>query len=170
MDPDKRPDKFQQAWQTQSTQTRVTVDADLLRKEVQRNQRNFGSTILRRDVVEVGVGLLLLPYWIYQGLTASLPWTWWLGVPAIIFVVGYFIVDRIRHPQTPNDPSEPLVKCVTNSLTQVEHQIWLLRNVFWWYLMPFTIATSAFFTHTIWLASKKWLEALGGGAALFGFL
>ena len=30
------PDKYQQAWQAHSSQTRVTIDADLLLKEVQR--------------------------------------------------------------------------------------------------------------------------------------
>src|SRR5215470_15581988 len=109
------PDNLQLAWQKHSSATRVTVDADLLLKEVQRNQRDFRATILRRDVIEVGVGLLLLPYWFYKGLTTSLPWTWWLTVPAIIWVVGFFLVDRRRHPQKPSDPSEPLLTCVKNS-------------------------------------------------------
>ncbi len=61
------PDKYQQAWQAHASQTRVTVDADALRKEVQRNQREFRATIFRRDVVEVGVGLLLIPLWFYLG-------------------------------------------------------------------------------------------------------
>src|SRR3954452_11689329 len=100
------PDKYQQAWQAQSSQTHVTIDAELLLKEVQRNQRDFGATIFRRDFLEVGVGLLLLGYWFYKGLTTSLPWTWWLTVPAIIWVVGFFLVDRRRHPQTPSDPGE----------------------------------------------------------------
>ena len=39
------PDKYQQAWQAHSSQTRVTVDADLLLKEVQRDQREFRATI-----------------------------------------------------------------------------------------------------------------------------
>src|SRR5690348_13764074 len=125
------PDKYQQAWQAHSSETRVSVDADLLLKQVQRNQRDFQATILRRDVIEVGVGVLLLPYWFYMGLTSPQPWTWWLTVPAIIWVIGFFIIDRRRHPQKPNDPSAPLVSCVKNSLTQVEHQIYLLRNVFW---------------------------------------
>ncbi len=148
----------------------------MLLKQVQRNQRDFRATILRRDVIEVGIGLLLLPYWIYQGLTQSLPWTWWLGVPAIVFVVGYFLVDRMRHPQTPSDPSEPLVSCVKNSLTQVEHQIWLLRNIFWWYLLPFTLAILAFFAHVAWLSSRNWLDALSHAGnfvflfALYGFI
>jgi len=47
------PDKYQQAWQARTSQVRVTIDADLLLKEVQRNQRDFRATIFRRDVVEV---------------------------------------------------------------------------------------------------------------------
>src|SRR6185369_3942938 len=164
------PDKYQQAWQAHTSQTRVMVDADSLLKVLQRNQRDFRTTILCRDVVEVGVGLLMLPYWIYQGLTSSLPWTWWLGVPALLWVVGFFLVDRIRHPQKPSEPSEPLLKCVTNSLTQVEHQIWLLRNVFWWYLLPFTIAILAFFAHVAWQSSENWLVALGVATPFFLFL
>jgi hypothetical protein len=161
------PDNYQQAWRAQSSHTRVTVDADSLLNVVQRNQRDFGATILRRDIIEVGVGLLLLPYWIYQGLTSSLPWTWWLGVPAIIWVVGFFLIDRMRHPQTPSDPGEPLLTCVKNSLDQVEHQIWLLRNIFWWYLLPFTVAIVAFFAQVTWSAwapTDSWLETLAQAA------
>ena len=51
------PDKYQQAWQAHSSQTRVTVDADLLLKEVQRSQRNFRAMIFWRDFREVGVAL-----------------------------------------------------------------------------------------------------------------
>ena len=164
------PDKYQQAWQAHTSGQRVTVDADLLLKQVQRNQRDFRATILRRDTLEVGIGLLLLPYWLYKGATSTLPWTWYLTVPAIVWVVGYFVVDRIRHPQTPSDPGEPLLDCVTTSLAQVEHQIWLLRNVFWWYLLPFTISIQTFFAHNAWLSAGNWLEALGIATPFFMFL
>ena len=45
MNPDSHmdPDKYQQAWQAHSSQTRVTVDADLLLKEVQRSPTRFPS-------------------------------------------------------------------------------------------------------------------------------
>ena len=46
------PDKFQQAWQAQTSATRVTADADLLLQEVRRNQRNFEAMIYSRDVVK----------------------------------------------------------------------------------------------------------------------
>ncbi len=52
-----------------------------------------------------------------------------------------------------------------NSLTQVEHQIWLLRNIFWWYLLPFTISILAFFAEvTLSLPSDDWSEVLGSAA------
>ena len=37
------PDKYQQAWQADSAQTRVKIDANLLLEEVQRSQREFPS-------------------------------------------------------------------------------------------------------------------------------
>ena len=38
------PDLYQKAWQGQSAETRITVDAELLRKEVERNQRRAEGT------------------------------------------------------------------------------------------------------------------------------
>lgn len=164
------PDEFQQAWQAEASQTRVTVDADLLLEEVQRQQRNFQSTILWRDFREIGIAVLMIPLWIYLGITTSSPWTWYLTVPALIWVIGFLLVARRRHPNTPNDPGEPLLDCVRSSLPQVEHQIWLLRNVFWWYLLPFTISLMTFFIHVIWRTSDDWLEAVSISALLSALL
>ena len=62
------PDNFKQAWKTQSSQTRLTIDAELLLKEVRRNERYFAAMIFWRDVREVGVGLLMVPLWLYLGV------------------------------------------------------------------------------------------------------
>ncbi len=167
------PDKFQQAWQSQTSRTRVTVDANLLLNEVLRNQQEFQATILRRDSVEVGVGIVLIPLLFFMGGVWALPWSWYLSVPALIWVVGFFLVDRARHPQTPNEPSEPLLKCVKNSLVQQEHQIWLLRNVFWWYLLPLGLAILAFFLQVAWrgaVATNDWWTGLASAAFSCGFL
>jgi len=82
------PDKYQQAWQAHSSATRVTVDPDLLLKVVQRNQTRFPNDNSRsryrrsrRGTADVALLDLSRPY-------GSLPWTWWLGVPAILWVIG----------------------------------------------------------------------------------
>lgn len=167
------PDNLQQAWQSQTSLTRITIDADLLLKEVQRSQRRFRAMIFWRDFREVGVALLMIPLWFYLGAAMSLPWTWYLTVPAMVWGAGFILVDRMRHQQQPSEPGEPLLQSVQVSLTQVVHQIWLLRNIFWWYLLPFTISILAFFAHVAWLSaieSNNWLAALGFATFLSVFL
>ena len=52
----------------------------------------------------------MLPLWFYLGHRFALPWTWWLGVPAITWVCLFIVVDRIRHKQQPSEPGEPLLR------------------------------------------------------------
>src|SRR3954462_11386730 len=170
-------DIFQKAWQSQSSQTRVTIDSDLLRREVQRSEQTFRAMISKRNSSEVIVGLLMLPLWFFLGHWLSLPWTWYLGIPAITWVILFIVIDRTRHNRLPSEPGEPLLDCVKISLTQVEHQIWLLRNVFWWYLLPFTIAIMAFFSQIAWRHSSgfwTFIAALAPEAVflllLYGFV
>lgn len=151
-------DKFQQAWKSDAAQLRVSIDIELLTKEMQRSQQSFRSTVFWRDVRELGVGLLMIPIWIYLGIAMALPWTWYLEIPASVWVMGFTILDRRRHTQKASQQSESLLHCSKESLRQVDHQIWLLRNVFWWYLLPYTVAIMAFFVHVSWQASSDWWE------------
>ncbi len=155
------PDNFQQAWQSQSSQTRLTNDAELLLKEVRRNQQYFTAMIFWRDVREVGTALLLVPLWLCLGVKFSLPWTWYLTVPVLVWFAGYMLADRMRQGRQPPEPGEPLRQRVQSSLAQVEHQIWLLRNIVWWYLLPLALSILAFFGQVAWqVRSGGWLVAL----------
>ncbi|QDU10295.1 hypothetical protein [Gimesia aquarii] len=163
MNPDSHmnPDDYQQAWQAHSSQTRVIIDADLLRKEAQYDQLSFRSAIFWRDFCEIGIALLMIPLWFYLGAVTSSPWTWYLTVPVLVWMAGFMLVYRMRHKQKPSQPDEPLLICVKRSVTEVEDQIWLLRNVFWWYLLPPSISIMAFFAQVSWESrSEGWLAAL----------
>lgn len=167
------PDNYQQAWRAQSLQTRVTIDAELLLKEVRRNQGQLRAIIFCRDFREVVVALLLIPVWFFMGFTLSSPWTWYLTVPVLIWIAGFMLVYRMRHPQKPSEPNEPLLECLKNSLTQVEDQIWLLRNILWWYLLPPGVSLLIFFAHISWqsaVATNDWLAGLVFAVILFLFL
>ncbi|MEZ6124196.1 MAG: serine hydrolase domain-containing protein [Planctomycetaceae bacterium] len=151
-------DKYQQAWKSAADQPQVRINTELLAKAVRKSHSGFQSTINWRDIREVGVSILLLIYWVYKGLTTSMPWTWWLTVPALIWVAGYILVDRRRHPQRASGPGEPLSFYAREALAQVEHQILLLRNVFWWYLLPLAIPLMAFFLQVSWNTSADWRD------------
>jgi magnesium-transporting ATPase (P-type) len=144
------PDEFEQAWKTQTSQARLTIEPELLLEEVRRNERCFAATIFWRDVREVGACLLVVAFWIYLGVKQSSPWTWYLTVPALLWIAGFMLADRMRHKRQPPEPDEPLRQRVETSLAQVEHQIWLLRNVFWWYLLPIALSLLAFFGQSAW--------------------
>jgi hypothetical protein len=152
-------------------------DHRLLLEEVRRKQRDFDATIFWRDVREVGTCLLMLPLWLYLGVRQSLPWTWYLMVPALLWVAGFMLAGRVRHSRRPPGPGEPFRSQVAGSLAKVERQIRLLRNVLWWYLLPLALPILAFFGQVSWRErSGGWPTALALSisvalvAAVFAFI
>ena len=156
-------DELKKAWQSQTSQQRLTLDAGLVLNEVRRNERQFAATIYARDVREVGVALLLVPVWIYCGIRFSHHWSWYLVVPTLLWIAGFMIVDRIRQRRRRPGPGDTLRSSIERSLAQVEHQIWLLQNIFWWYLLP------PFAAMTIWPAHRAWQSRSDGLPALAEF-
>ncbi len=163
------PDEYQEAWQAESSKTRVTVNADLLLQEVRRNQRDFQATVSWGDFGVIGILLLLLPVWIYLGVTTASPWTWYLMVPALVWIIAFILGGRARRKPGPSAPGQPLLGCVIESLALVEHQIWSMRNVFWWYLLPMAIPMAAFITHVAWMKAKNWSDGLTASSPLVLF-
>lgn len=163
------PDKYQQAWQEQSSQTRVTVDADLLLQEAQRHQRDFRTVIAWQDYGHIVVSLLTVPMWIAVGVAKALPWTWYLMVPVYFWSVGFTLVFRARRKRPPEDPDQPLVSCVKELLASVEHQIWMQRNIYWLSVLPTFVVTQAFMTHVSFL-SGDWPDSLIASAGTLVFL
>ncbi len=141
-------DDFQKSWQSQDAANRISINADVLLNEVRRNQKQFHWLILRRDMIEVGVAALLVPLFTYWGWKGQ--WTSYL-VAFGCFVVGtYFLVDRWRQRKKTPHPDGSLKDCAVISLAEVNHQIWLLKNVIWWYLSPIYVPIMMFFAETAW--------------------
>jgi hypothetical protein len=168
-------DNLKQAWRGQPSGARLTIDADLLLKEVQRNERYFAAMIFWRDVREVGTSLVLIPVWFYLGARNGSPWTYYLTVPVLLWVAGFLLADRMRHNPRPPEPGEPLRRRVAASLAQVNHQIWLLRNVLWWAILPLAVAMLAFLGQVAlqeraggWWMALAFSLVVGLGAGVLG--
>src|SRR5436305_1905971 len=126
-------DDFEKSWRSQSAT--ISINADVLLSEVRRNQKQFRTTIYLRDVREVGVAAVLIPVFIVMG-RALHNWTNYLVAAACFFVGAYILVDRLRQRRHSPELGDSLRNCVAASLAEVRHQIWLLRNILWWYLLP----------------------------------
>ena len=153
-------DELKKAWQSQAAPPRLTLKTEFVLNVVRRNERQFAAIIYCRDLREVGVALLLVPAWIIYGIKTSSPWSWYLTVPTLLWIAGFMIADRVRQRRRRPGPGETLRSSIEHSLAQVEHQIWLLRNIFWWYLLPPFTALMIFPAHLAWRSRAGGLEAM----------
>ncbi len=127
-------DELQQTWQSQ-LEARLRIEPAILLQELRRNQRSFKAMIFWRDVREVVVAAVTAVFFAYWGF-AGHDWSWLLLAGACLWVGGYILVDRFRRRGRRARFDDSLLGCVASSLEDVEHQIWLLKNVLWWYLLP----------------------------------
>ncbi len=128
-------DALQDIWQSQEAGQKVTIDADMLLKEVQGNKKTFERDVFWRDVREVGVAFLMVPFFIRNGIKDG-DWPWYVLALSVLFIGMFILVDRDKQKKKMPCYSDPLPTCIDTSLRQVNHQIWLLRNILWWYLLP----------------------------------
>ena len=153
-------DELQSKWQSHDHGSRVNLDADLLLTEVHRNHRALESSLLQRDLVEVVASAIVTGFFGYVAVLHN-EWSLYLCSLGGLFVGVFLIVDRwIQHRRRPVSDAS-LQSCIQASLVQVNHQIWLLKNIIWWYLMPPSIGVVAFLGSSAWKArDADWVSQL----------
>jgi hypothetical protein len=150
-------DDLQQTWQSQPS-SRLRVEPELLLRELRRNQRNFKVTIFWRDFREVFVAAVMTIFFAWIGLHWE-GWPWVLLGGTCLWVGGFILIDRFRRRGRAARFGDSLLGCVEASLEDVEHQIWLLKNVFWWYLLPlFAGIVIVFVESAIGMEAASWIR------------
>ena len=142
-------DELQSKWQSHDHSLPLNVTLELLQQEVRRNQTQFESQLFRRDMVEVIIAFALTCFFFPVGIYRS-DWTLcFLGI-ICLGVGAFFLIDRqIQRSKRPKC-EEGLESTIRNSLWQINHQIWLLKNILWWYLLPLVIGWAAFVGKSMW--------------------
>ena len=153
---------LQKAWQSQNAGAKVTINADVLLKEVRHNQQHFRAMIFWRDAREVGVAAIMACLFLHWAIRDR-AWCLYL-LSFTCFGVGTFmLVDRWLQRQKRPVTNNPLRSCLEASLLQINHQIWLLKNVLWWYLLPLAAAVG------ISIGTAIWQSRHAGYAAMLGW-
>ena len=141
-------DDLQKSWQSQDPAKKISINADALLAEVRRKQQSFRRTILWRDLREAGIGMLLVPVFIYGAWRTH--WTLYLGAFGCFVMAAFIMLDRHRQKKRTPDLHGSLKDCAATALAEVTHQIWLLKNILWWYLLPLGLPLLLFFAWTTW--------------------
>lgn len=139
-------DDLQKTWQSQPT-ARIDAAAEELLREVRQNQRSFRRTIFWRDFREVFAAVVMTMWFTWQGWSDK-GWPWVLLGGLCLWVGGFILVDRFRRRGRAARFGDSLLGCVEASLEDVEHQVWLLKNVFWWYILPPGVGMAIAIVHT----------------------
>jgi len=139
-------DDLQKTWQSQPT-ARIDAAPEALLHEVRQNQRSFRRIIFWRDFREVFVAVALAIWFVWQGWSGK-GWPWVLLGGMCLWVGGFILMDRFRRRGRAARFGDSLLGCVEASLEDVEHQIWLLRNILWWYILPLGIGMAIAIVYT----------------------
>lgn len=148
-------EELQKTWQSSSPAATITIDSNLLLKEVRRNQKQFWRTIFWRDTREVGVAILLVIFFIPIGIWGH-DWTYDMLGLVCLGVGTFMVVDRFIQRRKRPTANDPLKGCIVRSLHEVNHQVWLLKNVGWWYLLPLTGGLVIADTVDLWRSNHGW--------------
>ena len=153
-------EEIQKNWQEQSEKQLITINTDTLLKEVRRNKQSFDTSIFWRDVREAGGSFVMMIIIAIISIKEELS-SLLFPAFACLFVGTFMVIDRMKlkkkYPY--NKKNASLAGCVKVSLAHVNHQIWLLKNVHRWYLMPFTVGISIFWLWMGWVARDS-MDAL----------
>jgi hypothetical protein len=152
---------LQKAWQCQHASAQLNINAiadpDVLLKEVRRKQQQWGAINFWGAVLEMGGEFLATLFFLYQGLRRA-NWTPfrlpdWDSLLVAFACVGvgtfrtFMLVYRIVQRRKQTIANDPLKACIEASLHEVNHEIWLQQNVFWWCWLPFTTALAVSFCY-----------------------
>jgi hypothetical protein len=138
-------DELQLAWQQQRTaEPAPRVSAETL-QEVRAKSRAFARLIFWRDVREVLASFLVAGVFGHIGWQAhregAVAWPAGTAAALALGVGLYFLADRLVMRRRTGPRGGDVRTELGRAIAAVEHQIWLLRNVVWWYIAPLALST-----------------------------
>jgi MFS family permease len=132
-------DTLRRVWCDQPLPPTETEETEMIDQAIRRARR-FERRILLRDLLEITLSLGLACLFIVGGLRMPTAWPWFTAALLVLFVGAFFVGDRIRQRRSEGPASDSVRSSLATSLQRLEHQIWLLRKVGWWYLTPCFLA------------------------------
>ncbi len=148
---------LQSKWQQHDHASRDHWDLDRISKEVEQQHQMLEKELWRRDVNEVMAAVLVAIFFSLTGVWMQ-EWTLFVCAAGGAAVGLFFVVDRWRWRRRSMGASHGLKSSIELALAQVEHQIWLLKNIVWWYLLPPGVGVVLFLGSTFRQSLGKGIE------------
>ena len=136
---------MQNAWGSQGEGFKMRIDSLLLLHEIESKHRHFSVMIFCRDFFVCFVAFLLSAIFLYAGIQTSLLKSFLIPAAACAWVGTFIIGDRLYQKRKYKLEPVSVREAIEFSLHEVSHQVWLLKNVPLWCLLPFAMALAVVF-------------------------
>ncbi len=134
-------DELKEAWKSQDTRT--TVQTVLLLESIRKKQRRHNRFIWLRNIREGWLTILAAVFFIYfteSDVESKVQlWPFYLAM-AILFGIGVFrVLDNRRQKRRALEYKDSTLSFIECSLLNINHRIWLLENIVWWWVLPVVV-------------------------------
>lgn len=124
-------------WKSVSNFEIVTFEKELLNQEVRQHVRSFNKKILVRDIVEIGVAVMIIPMGVF--IAYLLP-NFFIRTGAILLIPSaLLIIYKILKARRFKKPGQHFIsnqEYLENNLVYYQNQKQLLGSVLYWYILP----------------------------------
>jgi hypothetical protein len=108
-----------------------------LRTTFETKRRKLAATLLVRDLLETGAGLLVTGVFVFAWWKiGAAAWPMAFAIALVLGVSGFFVRERFRARRVRVGVAAPLLAKVEADIAELQHQRHLLRTVWAWYLGP----------------------------------
>lgn len=132
-------------WDTENERPAFTLDEEALSRAVVRRAEKFRRQIVWRDWREIGVALILVVVFLWQGISSIgkaggevtlLSWSHFITALACAFVAGFIRISAQRQKAREASHADSIEGNLKKLSSHLSLQIRLLNSVGWWYLLP----------------------------------
>jgi hypothetical protein len=146
-------------WQSSPKHERIKFEKSKLMLDVQSKLDSFDRAVNRRDFLEIGTAIVIIPLFAYQvynqpNYLAKFGATW--IVVYVVYVIYRLLDAKKNKPKEVSSYLEYLKQCKK----YLERQKKLLDSVLYWYVLPCLMGCAIMMTGMLDLLNTSWYEII----------
>jgi hypothetical protein len=128
---------WEAAWRRQEPPVGATADVETVKQSFEANRRKLARTVLMRNVIEGGTGIVLTPVMVLITLHyGGAGWPLAISTALLFGVTCVFIVDLVRSFRRRVGPGASMLAKIDAEIAELRHQRRLISTWWAWYLVP----------------------------------
>lgn len=132
-------DDITQVWQTQKNEDVVINDEASLKREVYKKYRKESRLLTWINFQEGIPGIFVFIYFFKKAIESTSDiraWTMYIAAFIILGIPLFLLITTLQQKKLEMQFGESTQEEIKRSIFQVNHMIWLIENILWWYILP----------------------------------